>query len=263
MSQDTAIGATAAEEQPTYRRVYRRTITWRVVHWANVASIIVAAVTGAYIANPFYASNVSFVMAWNRAAHLYAAMVLDVSIILIAYLYFFSRAEREWRHLRPTRKNLLDLQEAFLNVAMLGRRKRFDSSKLDPLNVVWFTLLHLMVLFQLLTGLQLYVYGMESGISSVGAWWPDAMHWTTDWTLWVFGGIGGVRVIHHFMLYPIVAWALLHIYYEIWRTVTWKEADINIMFGGHKFARSEPAARAVASEQGTSDGAPPPRRGAP
>lgn len=246
MSQDAVTG----EQEQVYRRVSRRTITWRVVHWTNVASIIVAAVTGAYIASPYYAANVPFVMAWNRAFHLYAAIVLDVSIVLIAYLYFFSRAEREARHLRPNRKNLLELHEAFLNVIMLGRRKRFDSSQLDPLNVVMFTLLHLMVLFQLATGLQLYVYGIEGGLSSIGAWWPDLMHWTTDWTVPAFGGIGGVRLVHHFMLYPIVGWALLHIYYEIWRTVTWKEADINIMFGGHKFARVKPAAEAISGEPG-------------
>jgi Ni/Fe-hydrogenase 1 B-type cytochrome subunit len=240
MSQEAVIGAEAAEAQPAYRRVYRRTVTWRVVHWANVASIVVAAVTGMYIANPYYAANVPFVMAWNRAAHLYAAIVLDVSIILIAYLYFFSRAEREARHLRPTRKNILELQEAFLNVVMLGRRKRFDSSQLDPLNVLFFTLLHLMIIFQLFTGLQLYVQGLSSGISTIGSWWPYMIHLTTDWTKPAFGGIGGVRLVHHLMLYPIVGWALLHIYYEIWRTVMWKEGDINIMFGGDKFARHTP-----------------------
>ncbi len=243
MSQDVAADGEAEAGQPGYYRFYRRTVTWRVVHWANVLSIVVTAVTGIYIANPYYTANVPFVMAWNRAAHFYAATVLDVSIILIAYLYFFSRAEREARHLRPTRKNILELQEAFLNVVMLGRRKRFDSSQPDPLNVVWFTLLHLMIILQLLTGLQLYVYGMESGISSVGTWWPDVMHFVTDWTVPAFGGIGGVRLVHHFMLYPIVGWAMLHIYYEVWRTLMWKEGDINIMFGGDKFARRGPATR--------------------
>jgi Ni/Fe-hydrogenase 1 B-type cytochrome subunit len=250
MSQDTVIGEAATQQQPAYRRVHRRTITWRLIHWSNVLSIIVAAVTGAYIANPYYAADVPFVMAWNRAVHLYAAIVLDVSIILIGYLYFFSRAEREARHLRPTRKNLLELQEAFLNVVMLGKRKRFDSSQLDPLNVLMFTLLHLMILFQLITGLQLYVYGIEGGLSSIGAWWPALMHWTTDWTVPAFGGIGTVRLVHHFMLYPIVGWAMVHIYYEIWRTITWKEADINIMFGGHKFARTKPEAAPMTSEPG-------------
>jgi Ni/Fe-hydrogenase 1 B-type cytochrome subunit len=240
MSDITAAGRDRPAEPQVYRRVYRRTVTWRLVHWSNVASIIVAAVTGAYIANPYYAASVPFVMAWNRALHLYAAIVLDLSIMLIAYLYFFSRAEREIRHLRPTRGNLFDLQEAFLNVIMLGRRKKFDSSQLDPLNVLLFGLLHLMVVIQLFTGLQLYVQGLPGGISPIGSWWPYLLHVTTDWTKPVFGGVGGVRLVHHFMLYPILAWALAHIYYEIWRTVMWKEADINIMFGGHKFARVQP-----------------------
>jgi Ni/Fe-hydrogenase 1 B-type cytochrome subunit len=39
------------------------------------------------------------------------------------------------------------------------------------------------------------------------------------------------------MLYPIIAWALLHIYYEVWRTIAWREGDITIAFGGYKIAR--------------------------
>lgn len=218
-------------------RVYRMGIWRRTLHFANALSIVAAAVTGLYIANPFYAAGFPYVMAWNRTIHLTAAIVLDVSVIVIAYLYFFSREDpTALRELRPTRSNLVRLQEAFLNVVMLNRRKRFDSSQPDPFNALLFTLLHVMVVFQLLTGLQLYVVGLESGISSVGAWWPWLMHVSTDWTVGVFGGLGGVRVAHHIMMYPILAWAVLHIYYEVWRTVVWKEGDIAICFGGYKDA---------------------------
>ena len=81
--------------------------------------------------------------------------------------------------------------------------------------------------------------GLESGISSVGGWWPWIMHVCTDWTLWAFGGLGGVRLVHHFMTYPILAWAALHLYYEIWRTIMWKEGDIAITFGGYKLGRTD------------------------
>ena len=33
-------------------------------------------------------------MAWMRAFHFYAAIVLDMSVISLAYLYFFSRVDR-------------------------------------------------------------------------------------------------------------------------------------------------------------------------
>ena len=37
----------------------------------------------------------------------------------------------------------------------------------------------------LFTGLQLYVHGLASGHSSIGAWWPAMLHLVTDWTLYV------------------------------------------------------------------------------
>jgi Ni/Fe-hydrogenase 1 B-type cytochrome subunit len=233
------------DSRPSAHRVYRLDVrmgAWRrIIHWANALSVVAAVVTGIYIANPFYGANYPYVMAWNRTIHLTAATVMDVGVIVIAYLYFFSRVEPIAREqLRPTRSNLVRLQEAFLNVLMLNRRKQFDSGPLDPLNALLFVLLHLMVVFQLLTGLQLYVVGLESGISSVGPWWPWIMHFFTDWTQTVFGGIGGVRVAHHVMMYPILAWAIVHIYYEVWRTVMWKEGDITISFGGYKYAPAEP-----------------------
>lgn len=219
------------------RRVHRMGVTRRIIHWTNALSIVAAALTGIYIADPFYSANFPFLMAWNRTIHLTAAVVLDVSVIAITYLHFFSREEpTARRELRPNRTNLSRFNEAFLNVAMLNHRKRFDSSRPDPFNATMFVLLHLMVTFQLLTGLQLYVAGLESGISSVGGWWPWLMHAATDWTQPVFGGLAGVRVAHYLMMYPILAWAMLHIYYEVWRTVVWKEGDIAISIGGYKHA---------------------------
>ncbi|MBI3688410.1 MAG: cytochrome b/b6 domain-containing protein [Actinobacteria bacterium] len=217
----------------------RMTVTRRVIHWSNALSVVAAAVTGMYIANPYYAAQFSEVMAWNRAIHLYAAVVMDVSIIAIAYLYFFSRAERPAAQLVPSRKNMVRFWEVFLNFVMLNRRKRFDFSQPDPYNTVLFVILHVLVAFQLLTGLQLYVFGLESGISSVGAWWPWVMHTSTDWTLAAFGGIGGVRRAHHTLMYPIIAWTLLHIYYEVWRSVVWGEGDVEISIGGYKHARAQ------------------------
>jgi len=224
---------------PSVRRVHRMGAWRRIIHWSNALSIVAAAVTGIYIANPFYVASYPYVMAWNRTIHLTAAVVMDVSVIVIAYLYFFSRVDPTAREqLRPNRSNLLRLQEAFLNVLMLNRRKRFDSSRPDPFNALLFVLLHLMVVFQLLTGLQLYVVG-ESRMSSIGAWWPWLLHVCTDWTQSVFGGIGGVRLAHHAIMYPIIAWAIVHIYYEVWRSIMWKEGDITISFAGYKYAPAE------------------------
>jgi Ni/Fe-hydrogenase 1 B-type cytochrome subunit len=224
-------------------RVFRRSAMWRVFHWANVLSIVVAALTGTFIADPFFGLHGSYVMAWMRAVHFYAAIVLDLSVICLAYLYFFSRVDRGVEQILPTRSNFVSLQEGFLNLVLLNRRKRFDSARPDSWNAVWFTILHLLVLFQVFTGFQLYVEGEAGGSSSIGSWWPSLLHTTTDWTLSVFGSAGGVRAVHLITMYFIIAWALCHIYYEIWRTIMWREGDIGIAFGGYKFGRRRSSAQ--------------------
>jgi Ni/Fe-hydrogenase 1 B-type cytochrome subunit len=234
------------EESALVVRVFRRTWWWRFFHWMNVLAVVTCTLTGIYIARPFFTAHIHYLMAWMRAFHFYAAIVLDVSVLALAYLYFFSRVDRGVLQILPTRSNFVSLREGFLNLVLFNRRKRFDSSKPDSWNAMWFTILHLIVLFQMFTGFQLYVEGESGGLSSIGSWWPRLLHATTDWTLSVFGSAGGVRTVHLVTTYFIVAWAFCHIYYEIWRTIMWREGDIGIAFGGYKFARRRPVERAPA-----------------
>jgi len=98
----------------------------------------------------------------------------------------------------------------------------------------------MMLIWMLFTGLQLYVHGLESGISAIGAWWPNVIHLTTDWTVAATGGTYmDVRISHHYTMYAVIAWIMFHIYYQVWRTIFWKEGDINIVVGGSKFVKEE------------------------
>jgi Ni/Fe-hydrogenase 1 B-type cytochrome subunit len=239
-----------------YVQVPRRTATWRWIHWIQFTAILVCAATGFYIADPFFSPHIADAMAWDIAIHLYGALLLDVSVFVIGYLYLFSRAEHGIDQLLPTHENLVGLKEAFLNLVTVGRRKRFDTSGPDPLNALWFLLLHVLIVFQLFTGLQLYVEELHGGLSSIGAWWPDALHFFTDWTVPAFGGAVGVRMLHYATMWFILSWAVLHVYYEWWRTIVWREGDIGIMFGGYKFV-TRPVDGATAP---AANGAPPARR---
>ena len=49
----------------------------------------------------------------------------------------------------------------------------------------------------------------------------------------------GVRIAHHYAMYFILAWVMFHIYYQVWRTIFWKEGDIAIVIGGCKFVKEE------------------------
>ena len=237
-----------------YKKVKRMTPAMRIIHWVNFFSMIVAIATGLYIADPYYQTLISepavdkYVMAWNRWGHFMVAIIFDVTSIIIVYLYFFSRFEKPYKKIIPTRQNIKEFFEVFMNLITLNRRKNFDSSHLDSFNAVYFTVFHLLLAWMLFTGLQLYVHGLESGLSSIGKWWPAMLHLVTDWTIPVSHAIVGggpiptimdVRIVHHVAMWFIIAWIIFHIYYQVWRTIFWQEADIAIVVGGTKFVKSD------------------------
>ncbi len=228
-----------------YKRVKRMTLFMRVNHWVVAICMVAAVITGLYIGHPYYQTLIAepavdkYVMAWNRWIHFMAAIIFDVSSIVIAYLYFFSRFEKPYKKLIPNSKNISEFFAVLTNLFTFNRVKKFDSSHEDSFHVVFFTIFHLLLLWMLLTGLQLYVHGLESGLSSIGKWWPWMLHVATDWTISVCGGtLMDVRISHHYTMYLIIAWVMFHIYYVVWRTIFWREGDISIVFGGYKFKKN-------------------------
>jgi Ni/Fe-hydrogenase b-type cytochrome subunit len=218
----------------------------RINHWVVAICMVAAVITGLYIGHPYYQSLIAdpavdkYVMAWNRWVHLMAAIIFDVSSIVIVYLYFFSRFEKPILKLLPTPKNIVEFVMVFINLITFNRVKKFDSSHADSFNTVYFLIFHLLLAWMLFTGLQLYVHGLESGHSSIGDWWPWILHVATDWTVPVTGGTYmDVRYSHHMTMYFIIVWVMFHVYYEVWRTIYWQEGDIGIVFGGSKFAKEE------------------------
>jgi len=229
-----------------YKQVKRMTTYMRINHWVVAFSMIGAIVTGLYIGHPYYQSFIAdpavskYVMAWNRWVHFMIAIIFDVSSIVIAYMYFFSRFEKPYKKIIPNGKNIKEFVEVVVNLMTLNRRKNFDSTHSDSFNTVFFLVFHLMLAWMLLTGLQLYVHGLASGLSSIGNWWPWMLHLVTDWTIPVTGGtLMDVRISHHSIMWWIMAWIMFHVYYQVWRTIFWKEGDIGIVVGGDKFVKDE------------------------
>jgi len=238
--------------KPGYRQIKRRTGALRIIHWVNVVSMMVAIATGLYIAAPYYQSFIAdsavdkYVMAWNRWGHFIVAIIFDVTSIVIFYLTFFSRVDLPYKKIIPNKENVTQFVEVFLNLITLNRRKEFDSTHNDSFNVTFFFIFHFLLIWMLLTGLQMYVHGLNSGISSIGAWWPSMLHLVTDWTIpvagWMVGGgptasIMDVRISHHITMWLLIVWVVFHIYYQVWRTIFWKEGDISIIVGGSKYVK--------------------------
>jgi len=241
--------------KPGYKQVKRMTPYMRINHWVVAFSMVAAIVTGLYIGHPYYQTYIAdpavakYVMAWNRWVHFMIAIIFDVSSIVIAYMYFFSRFEKPYKKIIPNAQNIKEFVEVLLNLVTLNRRKRFDSTHADSFNTVFFLVFHMLLVWMLLTGLQLYVHGLASGLSSIGNWWPWMLHFATDWTIPVSNFLIGsasttacimdVRISHHITMWWIIAWIVFHIYYQVWRTIFWKEGDIGIVVGGTKFVKEE------------------------
>jgi Ni/Fe-hydrogenase 1 B-type cytochrome subunit len=227
-----------------HKQVKRMTPFMRVNHWVVAICMVAAVATGLYIGHPYYQTFIAdpavgkYVMAWNRWIHFMVAIIFDVSSIVVAYLYFFSRFEKPYKKLIPTLSNIKEFINVFINLITFNRVKQFDSSKADSFNAVFFFVFHLLLAWMLFTGLQLYVHGLESGISSIGAWWPAVLHLATDWTIAATGGtLMDVRIAHHLSMWLIIVWVAFHVYYQVWRTIFWKEGDIAIVIGGSKFVK--------------------------
>jgi len=226
----------------SYKKIERMTGFMRFNHWVVAISMVIAVVTGLYIGHPYYQSFIAdpavdkYVMAWNRWGHFIVAIIFDVSSIVVAYLYFFSRFEKPYKKLIPNGKNINEFVAVLINLVTLNRTKKFDSSHADSFNAVFFFVFHMMLIWMLLTGLQLYVHGLAHGISSIGAWWPWILHVATDWTVAATGGTYmDVRLSHHYTMYYILIWVAFHVYYQVWRTIFWQEGDISIAVGGSKY----------------------------
>ncbi len=229
-----------------YKKVKRMTGFMRLNHWVVAISMILAIATGLYIGHPYYQSFIAdpavdkYVMAWNRWIHFIVAIIFDVSSVVVVYLYIFSRFEKPIMKLLPTPTNIKEFIAVFINLITFNRVKKFDSSHADSFNAVYFFIFHLLLAWMLFTGLQLYVHGLESGLSSIGKWWPSLLHLITDWTVNVSGGTYmDVRISHHITMYIIIAWTMFHIYYQVWRTIYWQEGDISIVVGGSKFVKED------------------------
>ncbi|MFT5662150.1 MAG: Ni/Fe-hydrogenase 1 B-type cytochrome subunit [Sulfurimonas sp.] len=240
--------------KPGYRQVKRRTGALRIIHWVNVLGMIAAIITGLYIADPYYQTFIAetavdkYVMAWNRWVHFMFAIIFDVTSVLIVYLTFFSRVDKAYKKVIPNRANLVEFGEVFLNLVTLNRRKEFSSEHNDSFNVTYFFIFHFLMIWMLLTGLQMYVHGLGSGESSIGAWWPWMLHMVTDWTVvasaWMVDGgptatLMDVRISHHITMWLLITWVVFHIYYQFWRTIFWKEGDVSIIVGGSKYVKIE------------------------
>jgi Ni/Fe-hydrogenase 1 B-type cytochrome subunit len=207
----------------------------RIIHWAVFLSVLVLLVTGNYIAHtpsaitPEGEPYDTFFMAQMRFAHFLAAIVFDVAIFASIYLIFFSSFHAPWRILLPTPTNL---KRSWIQLKYYWRLsgESVDYEYEDPVDIISFLSFHILAILLMVTGFALYVASY-----AIDWWWPWLLHLTTDWFVALMGGLKNVRIAHHVMWWLIVIWALIHIYFQIWKTIKFRTGNLDAIVGGYRY----------------------------
>ncbi|MBI5815018.1 MAG: Ni/Fe-hydrogenase, b-type cytochrome subunit [Nitrospinae bacterium] len=213
--------------------VYVRNFTNRLLHWTMFFSVMVLLPTGYYIGNPTAlfghgeAYN-QFIMADIRVYHFFAAMALDISIMLRFYLAFFSMYHRDWFEVLPIPSRIIGAIQ--IARSYLTFKKPPFYRHVDPLDGLTFLCLHLFMVLQLVTGFHLYAHALPGNY-----WWSRLIHLGTDWVVPVFGSDQAVRNVHHLMLWITIAGIIMHVYIQVIKTIIWRDGHISAIVGGYKY----------------------------
>lgn len=207
-------------------RVYVWQVPVRLTHWVTFSTLIVLAITGSYIADPFLISAGQDTMRLVRFVHVIAAYVFVASGILRTYWLFAGNQFSRWTAFVPTnRRHLRELARQtqwylFLRKdlpGILGHNALASGTYL----VVFF-----LFLLQTATGFALVgIHGTQPWATLLG-WLPSVMF-----------GEQGVRLIHHLLMWAIIAFAIHHVYSALLVDHVERNGLLSSIFSGSKFVQ--------------------------
>jgi Ni/Fe-hydrogenase 1 B-type cytochrome subunit len=209
----------------------RRLMVWqvpvRMTHWVTAGAIVVLSITGIYIADPFLLPQGGEVMGAIRLIHMIAAFVLIASGALrVLWLIFGNRFSR-WSAFFPTSK--ARITEIFRQAGFYAFILR-DHPKVighNQLAASAYVLLWALLLAETITGFALDgLVGAEPG--ATGFWWIRE----------VFGP-QNLRLVHHFLMWAIIAIALFHMYSCVLIDHIEGNGLMSSIFSGYKFVTPE------------------------
>jgi Ni/Fe-hydrogenase 1 B-type cytochrome subunit len=205
-------------------RVYTWEIPVRVTHWVVVACVIVLSITGGYIADPFLLPPGGSVMMTMRFIHMLAAFTFISAGILRTYWLFAGNRFARWTAFVPTNRE--QAAEAFRQLGWYLFVRPNAPKVLGHNQLAAGTYLVVFFLFglQTVTGFALVaVHGIQP--------WATLFGWVPD-VLW---GVQGVRLIHHLLMWAILAFMIHHVYSALLVDHIERNGLLGSIFTGYKF----------------------------
>jgi Ni/Fe-hydrogenase 1 B-type cytochrome subunit len=211
---------------PTMQRV--RIYVWevpvRVTHWVTFATLIVLTVTGSYIADPFLFAPGQDTMRQVRFVHMIAAFVFVASGIVRTYWLFSGNQFSRWSAFVPTNRRHLRELISQTQFYLFRRRDLPGILGHNALASGTYTVVFFLFLLQTVTGFTLVgLHGTEPWATLFG-WVPSVMF-----------GEQGVRLIHHLLMWAIIAFAIHHVYSAVLVDHIERNGLMSSIFTGSKF----------------------------
>ncbi len=229
-----------------YRRDKRFSAYKRLLHWMTALAFLGCAVTGMYIGHPTWwigskgVKPDAFVMGYIRLTHYICAIILDIILFQWLYLFFFGR-DPWYKSVFPIRKSLKEYFMFLKNMFTLSEKdKPRVTERMDAMNG-WGLMVFVILVkaFLLFTGFGMLMNQLNfsnSLFGHVSAWFLGLIALPAKWVLkeQVL-----IRKIHHILAWIAITTVSIHIYIQIWRSVFWKEGDVEIVIGGYKFIKEK------------------------
>lgn len=214
-------------------RVYVWEVVVRVTHWVNAGAIVVLAATGVYIGFPFLIvagpAGEHFTMGTVKLVHSYAAIAFTLSVLSRLVWMFLGNRYARWDKFLPVhairRRGILPTLRYYL----FARRKPTGFVGHNPVAGLTYSLIFLLFLLQIATGLALYSAGahVDSPLRAFQFLGP------------LLGGLQTARWIHHLVMWLLLGFAVHHVYSAVLMSHVEPNATMESIFSGYKFVPRE------------------------
>jgi Ni/Fe-hydrogenase 1 B-type cytochrome subunit len=219
--------ATAAGQPEERFRLYIWQLPVRITHWVTTFCIVILSLTGGYIADPFLIPPGGSVMTNVRLIHMTVAIVLVASGMLRAVELLVGNRYARWSAFFPT--SWYQLTEIFRQAGFYAFIRREIPRILghNQLAASAYLLLWALLLVETITGFALDgLLGSEPGATLF--WWPRELI-----------GPQFLRLVHHLVMWAILAIALFHVYSCVLVDHLERNGLLSSIFSGYKYVTPE------------------------
>ncbi|MET0068101.1 MAG: Ni/Fe-hydrogenase, b-type cytochrome subunit [Candidatus Thiodiazotropha sp.] len=209
----------------------------RLWHWVNALSITLLAITGYLIANPLPSvpgeASGPYIMGIIRFIHFVAAYVFTVGFIGRIYWAIVGNEHARQLFSLPLFKNREYWKEVFYEIRWYAFLEKEPKKYIghNPLaHLVMVLIITVGGFFMVLTGFSLYAE--QSGLGS----WQDSLF---GWLIPLVGQSQDVRLWHHWGMWIIVVFVMIHVYAAVREDIMSRQSLISTMISGWRMFKDD------------------------